>query len=208
MKKVFGLISSFIFNLLCNVFRCNYNHLDAAYVSTGELPASPRALRETLIYKRIKRFVKIATLFKNFDLVLDVYYYTPSSIGRCVWNVLRDETKYILFSKDDKFGGSTLILGKWMKDKFIELATIEEEAAEEDDYEDEVVILKSYYLENSYGYIQLVKYGGIYLVGWNAIESIDNDDWSYSVRRFNSFEKANAEYEERYEIDKGCGNTI
>lgn len=139
----------FLFSLLCKIFICDYKHLDDAYQEV--LPASPVLVRETLMYKRIKRFVKLALMFRNYELIMDLYRLLPSSVGRCVWNILRDETKYILFHKDKfNFNHSfvlengvkckfvELVLGKWSKDKFIELASIDvfEEEIEDDD-EDE-----------------------------------------------------------------------
>jgi hypothetical protein len=73
----------------------------------------------------------------------------------------------------------------------------------------EAKILKSYYMEDSYGYFQLVQDDDShFLVGWNAIQSIDNDDWGYSVHQFTTYEEANAAYEAQYAIDKDWGNTI
>lgn len=216
MKKLISVICTFLFNVLCSVFRCNYKSLDNACESTGELPVSPKEVRKTLLYKRLKRFVRLSLLFKDYDLILGTYYFMPASVGRCVWNILRDETKYIIHCKGEKMNCCTFVLGKWVNKKFVELAYIEttiEEALEvidEEFYEDdfESCIIKGYYLENSNGYMQLVKDGDTYLVGWNAVQSINNPDWSYSVRRFDSFQEAEAAYEEMYKIDKGCGNAI
>lgn len=72
----------------------------------------------------------------------------------------------------------------------------------------EIKILKSYYLDNSYGCVQLVQDGDTFLVGWNAIESIDNPDWGYSVHYFTTYEEANVAYEAQYAIDKSWGNAI
>jgi len=69
-------------------------------------------------------------------------------------------------------------------------------------------ILKSYYLENSFGSVQLVQDGDIYLVGWNAIESIDNPDWGYSVHYFSTLEDAKAAFDSQYSIDKSWGRAI
>lgn len=124
MKTLLCVISNFLFNVLCSVFRCSFKYLDDAYQK--DEPVSPKELKRTLMYKRLKRFVKIALLFKNYDLVLDVYYRLPRtvgrSIGRCVWYIIKDETKYNLHFIDNY-----IILGKWVKGKFIGLAFIKEE---------------------------------------------------------------------------------
>lgn len=120
MKRIIVCVLDFVFNLLCNMFHCNFKHLDDAYQK--DEPVSPKELKRTLMYKRLKRFVKICILFKNYDLVLDVYYNLPRSIGRCVWYIIKDETKYNLHFTDNY-----IILGKWVKGKFIGLAFIKEE---------------------------------------------------------------------------------
>lgn len=153
MKRLFSILLDSLFNVICNVFHCNIKHLDDAYQT--ELPASPKEVRETLMYKRLKRFVKISLLFKNFELILDLYKCLPASVGRCVWNVIRDESKYILFYKDKsnctfdlgnvKYKFFELVLGKWTKDKFVELASIdvfEDEDIEDDYFEDEDIEFK------------------------------------------------------------------
>lgn len=61
-------------------------------------------------------------------------------------------------------------------------------------------VIKSYYLENSYGYIQLVKDGDVFLVGWNALQSVDNPDWGYSVHRFSTLEEAEEAFDKLVDL--------
>lgn len=119
-------MKNFVFNSICNVMRCGFKHLQDAHVEV--LPASPKLVRETLLYKRLRRFVKIALVFKKFELVLE-YYDTSASYGRCIWNILRDETKYFLVED-----GYKLYLSKWNRDSLIDLASIEGEVVLNDDY--------------------------------------------------------------------------
>lgn len=69
-------------------------------------------------------------------------------------------------------------------------------------------VLKSYYLEDSYGCVQLVKNGDVYLVGWNALLSVDDPNWSYSVQCFSTLEEAEAAFDKQYLNDKSWGRTI
>lgn len=119
MKKLVSIILNVVFALLCNAFRCNFKGLDSVY--QAELPASPKHVRETKMYKRLHRFVKLCLAFRKFDLVLEMYSYLPASVGRCIWNIVRDETRYVLFDQDN-----STILGKWSKrGNFIKVASIE-----------------------------------------------------------------------------------
>lgn len=119
-------MSKFLFNLSCNALRCGFKHLQDAHVEV--LPASPKLVRETLLYKRLRRFVKMALVFKKFELILELYD-TTSSYGRCIWNILRDETKYILFED-----GYKMYLSKWDRGNLIDVASIEGEVVLNDDY--------------------------------------------------------------------------
>lgn len=118
---------NFIFNLFCNVSRCGIKHLEDAKVEV--LPARPELVRETLLYKRLRRFVKLALMFRKFELVLEYYEYLPESFGRCIWNILRDESKYILIED-----GYKVYLSKWNRDSLIDLASIEAKVILDDDY--------------------------------------------------------------------------
>ena len=69
-------------------------------------------------------------------------------------------------------------------------------------------LLESYYLENSYGCVQLVEDEGVFLVGWNALQSVDNPDWGYSVHYFSSPEEAKAAFDRQYSVDKSWGRAI
>ncbi len=69
-------------------------------------------------------------------------------------------------------------------------------------------VIKSYYLENSYGCFQLVKDGDVFLVGWNALSSVNNPDWGYSVRYFSSLEEAEEAFNRQYLVDKSWGRAI
>ena len=69
-------------------------------------------------------------------------------------------------------------------------------------------VLESYYLEDSYGCVQLVQDEDSWLVGWNALQSVDNPDWGYSVHYFSSLEEAEEAFNKQYSIDKGWGRAI
>ena len=69
-------------------------------------------------------------------------------------------------------------------------------------------VLDSYYLENSYGCVQLVEDEGVFLVGWNALSSVNNPDWGYSVHCFSSLEEAKEAFDRQYSIDKSWGRAI
>lgn len=127
MKLFIEMISCFLFNVICSVFNCSYKRLDDAYQT--ELPASPKLVRETLLYKRLRRFVKLCLFFKKFELILEHYEYLPASVGRCIYNVVRDETRYVLFYRDNE-----VVLGKWSKDNhFIQVASIEKEVINDEE---------------------------------------------------------------------------
>lgn len=165
MKRIINFVLDVLFVVICNVSRCGFKHLDDAYQE--ELPASPKEVRKTLMYKRLKRFIKISLLFKDFDLILDLYKCLPASAGRCIWNILRDETRYVLFYKD-KFNFNysfvldngvkckffELVLGKWTKGKFVELASIE--TIIEDDDEEGGETMEKYLLLVSANYNNFV----------------------------------------------------
>jgi hypothetical protein len=136
MKNFIEMIFSFIFNLICSVFNCSYKRLDDAYQT--ELPASPEAVRQTLLYKRLRRFVKLAIAFRRFELILEYYEYMPTSVSRCVWNILRDETKYVLFNKEKYYSNTEIyneiVLGKWSRDnRFIKVASIKKEVINDEE---------------------------------------------------------------------------
>ncbi len=69
-------------------------------------------------------------------------------------------------------------------------------------------ILKSYYLENGCGCVQLVQDGETYLVGCTYLVGLYDPNWGYSVRYFSSLEEADDAYEELYAIDRSWGNAI
>lgn len=69
-------------------------------------------------------------------------------------------------------------------------------------------VLDSYYLEDSYGCFQLVEDEGVFLVGWNALSSVDNPDWGYSVHYFSTLEEAKAAFDRQYSVDKSWGRAI
>jgi predicted SPOUT superfamily RNA methylase MTH1 len=69
-------------------------------------------------------------------------------------------------------------------------------------------ILKSYYVENSYGCFQLVQDEDVFLVGWEALSSVDNPDWGYSVHCFSTLEEAKTAFDRQYSIDKSWGQAI
>lgn len=69
-------------------------------------------------------------------------------------------------------------------------------------------VIKSYYLENSYSCVQLVKDGDVFLVGWNALLSVNNPDWGYSVQYFSTLEEAEAAFDRQYSEDKSWGRAI
>ena len=69
-------------------------------------------------------------------------------------------------------------------------------------------VLNSYYLKDSYGCVQLVEDEGVFLVGWNALQSVDDPNWGYSVHCFSTFEEAKAAFDKQYSIDKSWGRAI
>lgn len=69
-------------------------------------------------------------------------------------------------------------------------------------------VLEEYYLENSYGCFQLVEDESVFLVGWEALSSVDNPDWGYSVHCFSSLEEAEEAFDRQYSIDKSWGRAI
>ena len=69
-------------------------------------------------------------------------------------------------------------------------------------------VLKSYYLENSYGCFQLVEDEGVFLVGWEALSSVNNPDWGYSVHCFSTLAEAEEAFNKQYSIDKSWGRAI
>jgi len=69
-------------------------------------------------------------------------------------------------------------------------------------------VLESYYLEDSYGCVQLVEDEGVFLVGWNALQSVDDPNWGYSVHYFSTLEEAEAAFNRQYSIDKSWGRAI
>jgi hypothetical protein len=75
------------------------------------------------MYKRLKRFIKLALAFRQYELLLEGYENADEPTGRCIWNAIRDETKYII-SEDE----SDVFLGKWIRGAFIEVASIKKEA--------------------------------------------------------------------------------
>lgn len=114
MKKV-------LFKITCKLFKCDTKHLNAAY--QAELPLNPALVKETEMYKRLKKFIKLALAFRQYELLLEGYQYASDTAGRCIWNAIRDETKYIL-SEDDRY----VSLGKWKRGDFVEVASIQKEA--------------------------------------------------------------------------------
>lgn len=69
-------------------------------------------------------------------------------------------------------------------------------------------VLDSYYLEGSHGCVQLVEDENVFLVGWNALQSVDDSDWGYSVHYYCSYEEAKAAFDEQYSVDKSWGRAI
>lgn len=116
MKKIINSL----FRFTCNIFRCNVRQLNAAY--QAELPLNPALVKETEMYKRLKRFIKLALIFRQHELILNGYQHADEPTGRCIWNAIRDETKYII-SEDE----NDVFLGKWKRGDFIEVASIQKE---------------------------------------------------------------------------------
>jgi hypothetical protein len=114
MKKI-------LFRFACKLFRCDVRHLNDVY--QAELPLNPEKVRETAMYKKLMQFIKIALVFRQYDLLLEGYQHADEPTGRCIWNIFRDETKYIL-SEDE----NDIFLGKWKRGDFIEVASIQKEA--------------------------------------------------------------------------------
>lgn len=126
MKKIINSL----FRFICKLFRCDYRHLNDVYQE--KLPVSSQRVKKTLLYKRLKRFVKLCLLFKKFKLILEYYEYMPTSVGRCIYDILRDETKYTLFNKYINYSNielySEVVLSKCSRDNhFIKVASIEKE---------------------------------------------------------------------------------
>lgn len=124
MKKIINSL----FRFICKLFRCDYRHLNDVYQE--KLPVSFKSVKKTLLYKRLKRFVKLCIIFKKFELILEYYEYLPTSIGRCIYDILSNETKYTLFNKYINYSNieiySEVVLGKWSRDNhFIKVASIE-----------------------------------------------------------------------------------
>jgi len=117
MKKIINSL----FRFVCKTFRCDVRRLNVVY--QDELPLNPALVKQTLMYKRVKRFIKIALVFRQYELILEGYNNASDTAGRCIWNAIRDETKYII-SEDD----NGVFLGKWKRGDFIEVASIEKEA--------------------------------------------------------------------------------
>jgi hypothetical protein len=69
-------------------------------------------------------------------------------------------------------------------------------------------VIKSYYLENCYGCVQLVKDGNGFLVERNVLSSVNNPAWSYSVHYFSTLEEAEASFDRQYSIDKSWERAI
>lgn len=121
MKRIIKKIINDLFKFTCSVFRCNVKRLNDVYEET--LPLNPALVKQTLMYKRVKRFIKIALVFRQYELVLEGYEKASDTAGRCIWNAIRDETKYII-SEDD----NSVFLGKWKRGDFVEVASIQKEA--------------------------------------------------------------------------------
>lgn len=114
MKKV-------LFKITCKLFKCDVRHLNDVYQE--ELPLNPGLVKETEMYKKIKQFIKIALIFRQHEIILKGYEHADEPTGRCIWNAIRDETKYII-SEDE----NDIFLGKWKRGDFVEIASIQKEA--------------------------------------------------------------------------------
>lgn len=109
-----------LFKIICKMFRCSPRHLNDVY--QAELPLNPALVKQTAMYRRLKRFIRIALVFRQYELLLEGYEHADDTSGRCIWNVIRDETRYII-SEDD----SGIFLGKWKRGDFVEVASIQKE---------------------------------------------------------------------------------
>jgi hypothetical protein len=69
-------------------------------------------------------------------------------------------------------------------------------------------VIKSYYLDNNYGCVQLVKDGNVFLVERNVLSSVNNPAWSYSVHYFSTLEEAKVAFDRQYSVDKSWGRAI
>lgn len=123
MKKIINSL----FRFICKLFRCDYRHLNDVYQE--RLPISAKSVRRTPLYKRLKRFVKLCIIFKKFELILEYYEYMPASVGICIYNILRDKTKYTLFNKYINYSNieiySEVVLSKCSRDNhFIKVASV------------------------------------------------------------------------------------
>ena len=107
---------NFIIKVLLKLTGATPAHIINAYneIKNLDIAFEVMDLRKTEVYKRMRRHLKVLLFFKKYNDVLSIYVsnWDKKHIGRVIWNIIRDHTRYTVSS--DGFGSlvRNLILGE------------------------------------------------------------------------------------------------